>query len=107
VSYARLLAGNGVSSLAGYADHADLFVGIRHARARVVKVDGDAPPLQFSHCFFGAFLGRGEVGRASEFGDHEDHVLSSSKLGLQSLLSAERRCLVGDGYDADDRWWRK
>src|SRR3989454_11326241 len=57
-------------------------VGIRDARSRVEKVDGHAPPLQLGHCFFGAFLGRGEVGRASEFGDHEDHALSSSQLGL-------------------------
>src|SRR5262249_12423792 len=63
-------------------DHADLFVGIRDARSRVEKVDGHALPLQLGHCFFGAFLGRREVGRSSEFGDHEDHTLSSSQLGL-------------------------
>jgi hypothetical protein len=32
----------------------------------------DNPVTTIGHCFFGAFLGRGEVGRASEFGDHED-----------------------------------
>src|SRR6267378_548424 len=53
-------------------DHADLFVGIRDARSRVEKVDGHALPLQLGHRFFGAFLGRGGVGRAGELGDHDD-----------------------------------
>src|SRR5438094_7514974 len=39
---------------------------------RVEKVDGHALPFQLGHCLFGAFLSRGEVGRASEFGAHED-----------------------------------
>jgi hypothetical protein len=68
-------------------DYADLFVGIRDARSRVEKVDGHALPLQLGHRFFGALLGRGEIGRASEFGDHEDHALPHR---------SPRQCCVSD-----------
>src|SRR2546422_6920266 len=43
-----------------------------------------ATPLPFSSATasLAPFSVRGEVGGASEFGDHEDHALSSSQLGL-------------------------